>query len=283
MPLVILHRPLDESGAMPGPLVWRTCLREVLFVADDASPDARAERLVEGEAYRRLLEILCGLQSPLLGETQVMGQFKTFLGTLGPDAAWLSRLGQRLLADARDVRTEHLSGLGSRSYGSAIRRDLTDCTHAALIGTGKLANEVLPFLTDDHRSVDHWGRAREADMSGLKTAVYRTLDEVEMTPICGLPAALVVAAPAQSGLIEQVAGRYSSLRRVIDLRAEAGSRPIAVSAPVVSLQDLFERVRAADTSSAPKIEAARADIVWRSQQYTLRDELRPFGWDDLCA
>ena len=71
------------------------------------------------EAYRLLLEILCGLRSPMVGETQVMGQFKAFLASLDREHAWVNRVGQRLLTDARDVRTRHLQGLGSRSYGSA--------------------------------------------------------------------------------------------------------------------------------------------------------------------
>src|SRR5262245_7763142 len=130
MPLAIVNREPRDRPLPAGVPVWRTCLREVTFwehpndvavTSDDPRP------LVEGEAYRLLLEILCGLQSPMLGETQVLGQFKTFLTTLDADQAWLSRLGQRLLADAREIRTEHLQGLGSRSYGSAVRRHLESC------------------------------------------------------------------------------------------------------------------------------------------------------------
>src|SRR4029079_18930940 len=107
---------------------WRTCLREVRFA--DAIDDCRRHpgpELMDGEAYRHLLEILCGLQSPMLGETQVMGQFKSFLASLDGEYAWLNRVGQRLLADAREIRTRHLQGLGSRSYGSAVRRHLAGC------------------------------------------------------------------------------------------------------------------------------------------------------------
>ena len=32
-----------------------------------------------------------------------------------------------------------------------------------------------------------------------------------------------------------------------------------------------------------QIEAARAEIADRSRRYEQRDEVRPFGWDDLCA
>src|SRR6058998_3280093 len=119
MPLAIVNREPGVHPIPPGTAVWRTCLREVTF-ADHGAGEARA--LIEGDAYRLLLEILCGLQSPMLGETQVMGQFKAFLASLGPDHGWLNRLGQRLLADAREIRTRYLQGLGSRSYGSAVRR-----------------------------------------------------------------------------------------------------------------------------------------------------------------
>src|SRR5581483_7495609 len=62
----------QSSTVSPGPRpLRRTRLREVLFAEDPAGLGTRP--LVEGEAYRLLLEILCGLQSPMVGETQVMG------------------------------------------------------------------------------------------------------------------------------------------------------------------------------------------------------------------
>src|SRR5260221_8259196 len=129
MALAIVNHEPGEGPIPEGHPIWRTCLREVTFADDGDGAQAVSGNglaLVEGQAYRLLLEILCGLQSPMLGETQVMGQFKVFLSGLGQDHAWLNRLGQRLLADARDVRTEYLQGLGSRSYGSAVRRYLAD-------------------------------------------------------------------------------------------------------------------------------------------------------------
>src|SRR5438132_9187889 len=123
MALAIVNGEPRDRPIPAGAAVWRTCLREVAFAADvDAMPESHRDglQMVEGDAYRMLLEILCGLQSPMLGETQVMGQFKGFLASLGRDQAWLNRLGQRLLADAREVRTSHLQGLGSRSYGSVV-------------------------------------------------------------------------------------------------------------------------------------------------------------------
>jgi glutamyl-tRNA reductase len=287
--LAILHREPGLEPLSTQDAVWRTCLREVAFVNDAASRgrsvthDANGQRLEEGAAYQLLLEILCGLQSPMIGETQVLGQFKAFLGSVSADHAWITRIGQRLLTDARDVRTKHLQGLGSRSYGSAIRRDLDDVTHAVVIGTGKLAGEVVPFLADGGRTLDQWGRADAGDVAKIPGGTYRTLDSVDVTPTLSAPTAIVVAAPVSAEMIEAVAARYPSLRRIIDLRADVGERALHVSCAVLSLQDLFARMHDQHASALPRIEAARMDIARRTRQYELRDELRPFGWDDLCA
>lgn len=284
MSLAILHREPGTTVLAPGAPVWRTCLREVAFLdSPEVAPAATGQRLTEGAAYHLLLEILCGLQSPMIGETQVLGQFKTFLGSVAPEHAWIGRVGQRLLADAREVRTAHLQGLGSRSYGSAVRRDLHDVTHAVVIGTGKLAGEVLPFLESEGRSVDQWGRAEHGDVVTSPGACYRRLEDVECAPAVRAPTAIVVAAPVSADVIESITSRYPDARRIIDLRADVGDRTLTVPCPVITLQDLFARMYDQHTSALPRIEAARKDIAWRTRQYELRDELRPFGWDDLCA
>lgn len=286
MALAIVNREPGIQPVTSGTPVWRTCLREVRFGEDPDEFDGGTP-LVEGDAYRLLLEILCGLQSPMIGETQVLGQFKTFLSSLGREHAWLNRLGQRLLADAREIRTHHLQGLGSRSYGSAVRRYLSNVQHAVLIGTGKLAQEVLPFLGDDGRSVDQWGRTAEDPSSKLEVRSskfrYRLLESVDTFSSPSVPTAIVIAAPVPSDLIDRVAACYGGLLCVVDLRGELDSAPLRVTVPIITLHDLFAEMRAMNGSAARHVDAAQSDILSRSRRYELRDELRPFGWDDLCA
>ena len=148
-------------------------------------------------------------------------------------------------------------------------RYLDEVTHVAVIGAGKLAQEILPFLADDGRSVDQWGRRQlDAPDDGVPSTV---------------PTALIVAAPVSSGVVERVAARYGALRSVIDLRGELGLAALHVAAPIITLQDLFARMAVASGSVSHRIEAARHDIASRSRRYELRHEVRPFGWDDLCA
>jgi glutamyl-tRNA reductase len=278
MGLAIVNREPGSQPIAEGSPVWRTCLREVIFADAPAGLRSAHAPLAEGEAYRLLLEILCGLQSPMLGETQVMGQFKTFLASLTDEHAWLSRLGQRLLTDAREIRSRHLQGLGSRSYGSAVRRYLADVEHTVLIGTGKLAGEVLPFLAEDGRSIDQWGRT--PDVPHVR---YRLYDSVDTFASTHAPSALIIAAPVSTAIVERVAACYGGLVCVIDLRGELDAAPLRISVPVITLQDLFAQMRATHGSAARHVEAARAEIASRSRRFELRDELRPFGWDDLCA
>jgi len=67
MTLSVVNREPGSDPIATGVPIWRTCLREVTF-ADDAAAvqhsglDDGPRPLVEGEAYRLLLEILCGLQ-----------------------------------------------------------------------------------------------------------------------------------------------------------------------------------------------------------------------------
>ncbi|MCR4374605.1 MAG: hypothetical protein NUW22_07125, partial [Acidobacteria bacterium] len=153
-------QPLDPSSFPAGSVVatFRTCVRDLLFLDDDV--DAAGIPIVEdGAAYTRLVEVVCGLHSPMTGETQVQGQFKTFLESLdSPAHRWLRRLGQQVLTDARIIREAHLRGLGSRTYGSAVRRHAQESARVAIIGAGVLAQEVHEYVAETH-AVDVWTRA----------------------------------------------------------------------------------------------------------------------------
>jgi glutamyl-tRNA reductase len=280
---IIHHEGSRRRADLPAP-VWQTCLREVAFLDDDdVAADADASDLfTEGDAYRELLEVLCGLRSPMTGETQVLGQFKTFLSGLGPEHAWLRPHGQRLLADAKLVRDRHLRHLGSRSYGSAVRRHVLDCRVAALVGAGALADELLPFLAGDGRSVHQWTRRSMREHCG-STAVPRLIAGAAATPAEPLAAALVLAAPVAAADVERIAARYTRLVRVVDLRAEPDGAAAPGGVPVVTLAQLFTRMDAERRAAAAQIDAARREIARVSQSYGRREQLRPFGWDDLCA
>jgi glutamyl-tRNA reductase len=272
------------DGQTPGTLSWRTCLRDVTFVNDGHRLLTSCPGVIaDADAYALLLEILCGLRSPMLGETQVMGQFKDFLASVAEEHGWLRRVGQQLLTDARAVRERYLQRLGTRSYGSAVRQRVAGCEHIAVVGTGKLAAEVLCFVAGQDRAVDVWGRRPASPFDPMERVTYCPLADLERVAVHDVPTAIVVAAPAPASTISAVAAKYPNVRLVVDLRGEPRDGAIDVHAPLVSLADIFSEMQAARRHAEAQCNEAKREIQRRSRRFVLRDDRRPFGWDDLCA
>ena len=276
----VWQRGAQPAAASPWP-VFRTCRREITFVDGAAAPPPDAEIFSGEDAYVHLLQVICGLDSPVLGETEVMHQFRIFIESLTADHHAFQVLGRRLLADARVVRARHLGGLGSRSYGSAVRRHVRDCERVALIGTGMLAEEVLPFVVDDRRLVDVYGRREKFDTRHASVC-YLQLDRVTDQRL-DERTALVVAAPVASSVIARIARRYASLACVIDLRGEAEGDPAPPVAPIVSLHDVFAEMQRAAHAADRRVLAAKDDIARCGRAFATRAVLNPSGWHDLCA
>ena len=278
MALALIHQSPGASPLRDGAVLWRTCLRDVMFLDDEGTGGADPV-LLGGDAYAVLVEIVCGLRSPLVGETEVQAQFKAFLSTLDPDThGHLQRLGQRVLADAKTIRHQHLQGVGAHSYGHLAARHVPAGVRVAIVGTGALATQVAAAL-DSNRTIDSWGR-REPDqrLPGFHLFAEAREQRVEITE----PTALVIAAPASAADLAFVIRCYPQLVAVIDLRADVERQPLTVGVPVVTLDRLFADA-AASAVAAARVKAARSEIATLARAYERREELRPFGWDDLCA
>src|SRR5262245_10577278 len=126
--LVIVNVRPNNTEVIPalhGNIHWQTCLRRIAFLhrSDLEWRISIGREVYLGRAaYQFLLEVICGLHSPLVGENAVMGQFRKFrTSAVFPDTTWgkfLRGLTTDLLVDARRVRHHHLQNLGSQSYGS---------------------------------------------------------------------------------------------------------------------------------------------------------------------
>lgn len=279
--LCVWERLPQAAAATPPWPIFRTCRREIAFADRTAIAPADADRLTGEAAYSHLLQVICGLRSPILGETEVMHQFRVFVDGLRPEHHAIEVVGRQLLVDARTIRAQHLNGLGSRSYGSAVRRHVRGCDRVALIGTGMLCREVLPFVITDRTLVDVYGRRPAFDTTHASVC-YRQLDRLGAESIDGLTA-LVVAAPVPAGVIGQVGRLYASLACVIDLRGEAGAEPAPPIAPIVSLIDVFNEMQRAAQAADQRITAARVEIGHCARAFAMRAVLNPSGWHDLCA
>lgn len=287
--------------AVLGGIEWQTCLRRILFLNSNDSP-AMIEAIEDGEvppqtvevfrgqqAYRFLLEVICGLNSPIVGETAVMGQFKEFLlNARFPKTSWgtfLRQLATNLMIDAKRIRHNHLQGIGSQSYGSLVRQHVKGMPVVAVLGAGKLAREILPWLigkTKVRVFYRNWERAKDL----LET--YREIELVKYSHGDAgweqTEAALVIAAPLNAGQVSHwTSMQTATFGKCLDLRGEAASDPVSINGDVIKLHELFEALRSERERLEGHVEAARAEIKQLIQRQSQQAQFRPFGWEDLCA
>ena len=280
---------------------WQTCLRRILFLNACENRDIletiETENLLPPivevfrgqQAYRFLLEVTCGLNSPIVGETAVMGQFKEFLQNAKfPNNSWgnfLRQLATNLMIDAKRVRHEHLQRLGSQSYGSLVRQHVKGLPAVAVLGSGKLAREILPWLIGKTkvrvfcRTLKRAESLRE-EFPEIELVSYSSADSLWLDGEAGL----VIAAPLTSSEVERWSQSQNvSFTKCLDLRGEAATDPVTNPTIVIALHELFAALRAERERLEGHVEAARAEIERLVNRQTQQAQFRPFGWEDLCA
>lgn len=100
------------------------------------------------KAYQYVLEVICGLKSRLIGESEVMGQFRKtfsdFQNTQNRDTNLL-RILEKAILDAKKIKSTHLIGLGQKTYSNITRKlfRAKDCQEILILGSGQLATELI--------------------------------------------------------------------------------------------------------------------------------------------
>ncbi len=296
--LVVIHDPTGTEGFPPyalDGLRWQTCLRRIVLLNQAESSSLIASASTESEiyrgndAYRFLLEVVCGLRSPLIGETEVLGQFRDFCSKAKfPPTSWgwfLRQVTADVVVDAKRVRHRHLEGLGCQSYGGLVRQQLKGSPSVALIGAGQLASEIVPWLIS------------KADLTLICRNPLRAQKLVNAHPQIQLEqftlanaakgngeTALVIAAPLTSHEIQNwIKLQQRTFTKAIDLRAEAAHDALRVSFPVVALRELFATAKDDRLRLASRLAAAQTEIDLAVGRQEQQARFRPFGWEDLCA
>lgn len=282
--LVIINRNPNVAPFENG-IVWTTCLRQILFTTPDQVDQYKILDgdlvLTSTEALIFLTEVLCGLKSPVFGETEVFGQFKTFLDsqkTLNANTKWIRFLFEMV----KNLRTEHIIGLGSNSYGSTLRKLTRDVSQLSIIGAGQLATEILPWISKN-KSIQLL--VRNPDKYTELSTRYPDVRIGDLYATASFEQALIVAAPIDNqDLIKLINQAARKPEFIYDLR-NTGFEELSHSLKnirLLSLSDFFE-IFNEDKIKFEQLKNKISEIIkQRCNDYANRSEIRPLGWDDLC-
>ena len=138
----------------------KTCQRQIIVGLDhipatflgSISKDEIYDQISGIDAYQFLLETLCGLRSRLLGENEIVGQFRTaFKEFLAQDKRQntLIPIIEKLLKDGKEVRTHYLKDISQLSYSGLARQIIqrnTKIGPVAVLGSGQLAEDLIKVL-----------------------------------------------------------------------------------------------------------------------------------------
>jgi glutamyl-tRNA reductase len=166
--LILLHSDSKEREgySFSGFVEWKTCMRTIFLgdarIVSETWKDTPFKVYKGYSAYQLLLEVVSGLHSRLLGETEVMRQFReSFKNSILPRNSfgeYLMKLRDEIIEDSRKLRSGHLRNLGDQSYGGLANRFLKAARNVIILGTGQLAEQVLPWVLENGRKVRVLGR-----------------------------------------------------------------------------------------------------------------------------
>lgn len=308
---VVLHRTGPERFSLPGDseavvFSFMTCLRHIVIANLDEAAAIAAQangvndQILRGEeAYTLILEIICGLHSPLVGETEVYGQFKNAVSSYKtPATPWgslVAKTFKTLFEDAKKIRDQHLKDLGSQSYGSVLRREVKGLKSVHILGAGHLVQEILPWINKDGISiVVHCRNPEKAivDLGALASKV-KVVSMDERFALSDADA-LVIAAPVSSSWIRSWIPVDASPRMIADLRADSETDAISFVAPapvstlakfprILQLGEFMTRLSTNQTLILERKGAALTAVARAASDRARTVEYRPFGWEDVCA
>lgn len=298
--ILLVHRKSNRNFAesLQEAAIWKTCLRKILFCTEEelntySDLIEKEDQILRGEkALSLLLEILCGLHSPIVGETEVFGQFKNFVDSrkqaqdslFGDHQKWLNFI----FSEVKKTRAENLVGLGSQSYGSLLRKYTKEQRTVTVCGSGHLAQEILPWLSQK-KSLQVLCRDTSKMQNFDEKYKFNNLLITAYNESYIQGEAMVIAAPlSDARILELINMQGAEPLAIYDLRGEENDLPslLANQFPHVTLMGLhqfFAEIEETKKDTQTKIQAIKQNLFEKAVAFMQRTELRPLGWDDLCA
>ena len=288
-PFYFYHLNKDHASSQPevqNIAIWETCLRKIIFT-ENIDPNYAEKKsnldLYEDEkALIFIIEVLCGLQSRVIGETEIFGQFKNFLESNPAQNIIFFKnksFVQFLFKQVKDIREKYITQLGVNSYGSMIRKICQADNSISLVGYGQLAQKIIPWLSQQQVKVHVRDKSKFQNTERVK---FHNLGESGFDPT------VVVAAPLGTKQLFSYFD-HSQKYKIVDCRSiEKNDQPAkdfmkSNVHQIIDLNDLFASIEAKQVRVKQILPLIQQEIKERVQSYLLKVQHRPQGWEDLCG
>jgi hypothetical protein len=293
--LKVIHRIKDgpqDSLRLRSPHLFHldTCQRQLWITEGRSSAVAELQgaAVFTGEAaYEQLLSVACGLESRVVGETEVYSQIRKAWRTQRINAP-IDGLLTKLFEDTKFIRSNFLTGIGGQSYGTLIRKHLkpADHSHFLIVGAGELAAAVAPMLTDWRLTFTNRSLPKAERLAATIRKRGATADVSHQPETLASITHSIICRPFDRDADQQVLN-LPGLTSFIHLGASADemssvSTPLSVSASslndVFALQEIYDEVRMSRVTRARRACRDRAQLRNLGPSVSL-----PHGWEDLAA
>ena len=256
------------------------------------NPNCIQEVFTGSDASIFLLETICGLQSAVLAEYEVMSQFREAYQNyidLPEKNTFILQTLEKLFKDSKKIRSEHLHEIGQLSY-AGIARKLIHKSNAAsnvlILGSGRMAEDLIKLLKKKTRifisARNHKKVAELACTYDLTVIPFREKNTYEVFPL------IVNTIGTDEVLFDELFfSNWFHLHVPNQLFIDLGS-PSAIltslteAQGVIRLEDIFKQSTQLNFVKNQKIKNAKEAIVslvqTRRSQFTIN---YPFGWEEL--
>lgn len=277
-----LFESLENTG-----LVLKTCLRSMLIVDEAKLPefgDVMDSHLKVYKGYDALdytIKVMSGLESPVLGETEILGQFKKqILPQLeSAENKKFRQPVQFILAMVKRIRTKHFVGQGAQTYGGLVRKILKSEDNVLFIGAGSFSESIYPWVKP-HKNIFFSVRDPKKYESSevFNEDVFFSLKE--RMPLTEAFSVIVCAPISSKDLKEHLSG--AGVKTVVDLRENSDSDPLGINATeVFTLGEVFKKI--SDNLNRKREIKESVELEIKDSLNKKLDKLRPIGSDKSCT
>ena len=259
--------------------ILKTCQRSLVLTFNRypfKGSDLPAHDLhVGGQAYHFLLETICGLKSKLIGENEIVGQFKEAYNIYSQSTlkdTKLLHILEKLFKDAKDIRTQYLIGISQKTYASLTRRHLiqkSKAEHVVVIGSGALAEDLInQFKKKAHVSLCARNNSRALELAQLHNITiipwserHTLVDRPYIANTVGTDSILFDEKFFKEWQIR------NEQRKFVDLGSPSVIRTdLSTLEGVVRLVDIFDEGAVMEGQKLQQIELARAAMLEITQK-----------------